>query len=122
MTASGLWQDIGAGENFFTRLFRFIFLLAAAAAFCFLAILPLTWPQQAVLGTISLLMALAMASSSDSYLVTLTTEFMSGTTGTSTRGAMCRMRRVVEPDAVARSTMIRLDPRANFAISPLRLS
>ncbi len=51
MTASGLWQDIGAGENFFTRLFRFVFLLAAAAAFCFLAILPLTWPQQAVLGT-----------------------------------------------------------------------
>jgi len=77
MTASGLWQDIGAGENFFTRLFRFIFLLAAAAAFCFLAILPLTWPQQAVLGTISLLMALAMASSSDSYLVTLTLMMMS---------------------------------------------
>ncbi len=77
MTASGLWQDIGAGENFFTRLFRFIFLLAAAAAFCFLAILPLTWPQQAVLGTITLLMALALASSSDSYLVTLTLMMMS---------------------------------------------
>ncbi len=77
MTASGLWQDIGAGENFFTKLLRLIFLLAAAAAFCFLAILPLTWPQQAVLGLLSLLMALAMARSSDSYLVTLTLMMMS---------------------------------------------
>ena len=77
MTATGLWQDIGAGENFFTKLLRLIFLLAAAAAFCFLAILPLTWPQQAVLGLLSLLMALAMARSSDSYLVTLTLMMMS---------------------------------------------
>ena len=77
MTASGLWQDIGAGENFFTKLLRLIFLLAAAAVFCFLAMLPLTWPQQAVLGLLSLLMALAMARSSDSYLVTLSLMMMS---------------------------------------------
>ena len=77
MTASGLWQDIGAGENFFTKLLRLLFLLAAAVVFCFLAILPLTWPQQAVLGLLSLLMALAMARSSDSYLVTLTLMMMS---------------------------------------------
>jgi cellulose synthase (UDP-forming) len=77
MTASRIWQDIGAGENIFTRLFRFIFLLLAAAAFIFLAVLPLTWPQQLVLGVITLLVALAMASSSDSYLVTLTLMIMS---------------------------------------------
>ncbi len=71
MTASDLWQDIGAGENFFTRFLRFLFLVAAAVIFCFLAVIPLTWPQQAVLGLLSLLMALAMARSSDSYLVTL---------------------------------------------------
>jgi len=46
----GPLADIGAGENFFTRLLRLIVLLAAAACFCFLAVLPLTWPQQAVLG------------------------------------------------------------------------
>ncbi len=50
MTATGLWQDIGAGENIFTRIFRFIFLLAAAAVFCFLAVLPLSWLQQAGAG------------------------------------------------------------------------
>jgi cellulose synthase (UDP-forming) len=77
MTVSGLWQDIGAGENIFTRIFRLIFLLLAAAVFCFLAVMPLTWPQQAVLGLLTLLMALAMARSSDSYLVTLTLMMMS---------------------------------------------
>ncbi len=43
----------------------------------FFAVLPLTWPQQAVLGLLSLLMALAMARSSDSYLVTLTLMLLS---------------------------------------------
>ena len=70
---AGYW---GRGE-FFHQLLRLIFLLAAAACFCFLAILPLTWPQQAVLGLLTLLMALAMARSSDSYLVTLTLMMMS---------------------------------------------
>ena len=77
MTAADLWQDIGAGENFFTKFLRLIFLLAAGVIFYFLAVLPLTWPQQAVLGLLSLLMALAMARSSDSYLVTLTLMMLS---------------------------------------------
>ncbi len=71
MTAATLWQDIGAGENILTRIFRLLFLLAAAAVFCFLAVLPLSWPQQAVLGFVSLALALVIARSSDSYLVTL---------------------------------------------------
>ncbi|HWG21219.1 MAG TPA: UDP-forming cellulose synthase catalytic subunit [Terracidiphilus sp.] len=77
MTATGLWQDIGAGENIFTKLLRLIFMLAAAVAFSFLAVLPLSWPQQAVCGLLTLLMALAIARSSDSYLVTLTLMIMS---------------------------------------------
>jgi cellulose synthase (UDP-forming) len=77
MTAAGLWQNIGAGENIFTRFLRLVFLLAAGTIFVFLAVLPLTWPQQAVLGLLSLLMALALARSSDSYLVTLTLMMMS---------------------------------------------
>ena len=77
MTVTGLWQDIGAGESFLTKMLRLVFLLAAAAVFCFLAVLPLTWPQQLVLGLLSLLIALAMARSSDSYLVTLALMMMS---------------------------------------------
>src|ERR1700691_4694419 len=77
MTASGLWQDIGAGENIFTKLLRLIFLLAAAVVFCFLAVLPLTWPQQAVCGLLTLMMSLAPAGSFDSYLITLSLMVMS---------------------------------------------
>lgn len=71
MTVSGVWLDNGAGENFFTRFFRLLFLLAAAAIFFFIAALPLSWEQQAVLGLVTLVAALAMARSSDSYLITL---------------------------------------------------
>ena len=71
MTVSGVWQDIGAGENFFTRILRFLFLLAAAVVFFFIAALPLSWEQQAILGLVTLAAALAMARSSDSYLITL---------------------------------------------------
>lgn len=37
MTATGLWQDIGAGENFSTRFIRLVFLLVAGVVFIFLA-------------------------------------------------------------------------------------
>jgi hypothetical protein len=55
------WQDIGAGENFITQFLRFLFLLAAAAVFFFIAALPLSWEQQAVPGLVTLAAALAMA-------------------------------------------------------------
>jgi cellulose synthase (UDP-forming) len=77
MTAQGLWQDIGAGDNILTRFLRLVILIAVAVTFYFFASLPLTWPQQAVCGLLTLLMALAVARSSDSYLVTLTLMIMS---------------------------------------------
>src|ERR1700676_2527422 len=77
MTPTGLWLDIGAGETVFTKLLRLIFLAAGFSAFTFLAVLPLSWPQQAVCGLLTLLMALALARSSDSYLITLTLMIMS---------------------------------------------
>ena len=77
MTPNNVWQEIGAGENILTRLIRLLFILVAAVAFYFLAVLPMSWPQQAVCGLLTLLMALALARSSDSYLVTLTLMMMS---------------------------------------------
>ena len=50
MTVTGLWQEIGAGENSVTRFLRLAFILAAGVVFCFLAALPLTWQQQTVCG------------------------------------------------------------------------
>lgn len=77
MTVTGIWQDIGAGENLATRLLRLLFLILAAVVLCFLAIVPLTWEQQSVLGLVSLVVALAMARSSDSYLVTISLMMLS---------------------------------------------
>ncbi len=77
MTATGLWLDIGAGENVFTKFLRLVVLVIAGFIFCFLATLPLTWPQQAILGVISITLALVVASGSESYLVTLTLMMLS---------------------------------------------
>jgi cellulose synthase (UDP-forming) len=77
MTVTGLWQEIGAGENILTKMFRLLFLLAATAIFIFLAILPLNWQQQAICGLLTLLMSMALARSSDSYLITLSLMMMS---------------------------------------------
>jgi cellulose synthase (UDP-forming) len=71
MTASTFWQDIGAGETFLTKLVRLLVLIAGAVVFGFLVVLPLTWPQQAVCGLLTLIMTLVLARSSDSYLITL---------------------------------------------------
>jgi len=77
MSLSGIWQDIGAGESFITRVLRLIILLAVLTIFVFMALLPLTWQQQAVGGLLTLFLALSLARSSDSYLVTLTLMLMS---------------------------------------------
>ncbi|MGA2752298.1 MAG: UDP-forming cellulose synthase catalytic subunit [Terracidiphilus sp.] len=77
MTPSGIWQDIGAGENLLTRILRRLLLVLAGVILCFLAIVPLSWPQQAVLGFVSLVVALFLARLSDSYLVTLTLMMLS---------------------------------------------
>ena len=71
MTPAGIRQDIGAGKNPSTRILRLLFFVLVATVFGFLAIVPLSWPQQAVLGLVSLVMALVLARISDSYLITL---------------------------------------------------
>ena len=74
---SQLWHDIGAGETFVTKVLRFLFLIFAGVLFWFFGVLPLTWPQQAVCGLLTLVMAISLARTSDSYLVTLTLMFTS---------------------------------------------
>ncbi len=77
MTANQLWHDIGSGRSFGLRLIRFLFLLLALDISYFFAVLPLTWPQQAVCGLLMIIIGLAVGRSSDSYLVTLTLMIMS---------------------------------------------
>ncbi len=77
MTATQLWHDIGSGRSFGLRLLRFTFLMLTLGITYFFAVLPLTWPQQAVCGLLLLIIGLAVGRASDSYLVTLTLMIMS---------------------------------------------
>jgi cellulose synthase (UDP-forming) len=77
MSVTGFWQDIGRGENFFTSALRLVFMACMALVFYFFAVLPLTWPQQVVCGLLFLMIGLAVARSSDSYIITLTLMIMS---------------------------------------------
>ena len=71
MSVTQIWHDIGAGETFLNKFLRFLFLIVALVVFYFFATLPLTWPQQAVLGLLTVLLAIWIDRSSNSYLVTL---------------------------------------------------
>ena len=77
MSVAQIWHDIGAGETFTGKFLRFLFLCFALVTFYFFATLPLTWPQQAVCGLLTLLMGLALGRTSDSYLITLTLMILS---------------------------------------------
>jgi len=72
MNLAQIWHEIGAGDSWFSKVFRIAFFCFALVAFYFFGTLPLTWPQQAVCGLLTLLMGLALGRSSDSYLITLT--------------------------------------------------
>jgi cellulose synthase (UDP-forming) len=77
MNFARIWHDLGAGETFLARRIRDVFIIGALIMFYFFATLPLTWPQQAVCGLLTLMMGLALGRTSDSYLITLTLMIMS---------------------------------------------
>ena len=61
------------GDRYCSKLLRFVVLVGRRVlSWCFTGILDLTWPQQLVLGLLTVLLAIWMDRSSSSYLVTLT--------------------------------------------------
>ncbi|WP_213804931.1 UDP-forming cellulose synthase catalytic subunit [Granulicella sp. dw_53] len=72
MTGSPLWRKFESGDGFLLRLLRFVVLAGGVFVLGFTGILELTWPQQLVLGIMTVLLAIWMDRSSSSYLVTLT--------------------------------------------------
>jgi cellulose synthase (UDP-forming) len=72
MTRSPMWREFESGDSLPLRLLRFLILFGGVCFLCFTGILDLTWPQQAVLGLLTVLLAIWMDRSSSSYLVTLT--------------------------------------------------
>ena len=72
MTRSPLWREFESGDSFILKAIRFLILAGGIAFLIATGILDLTWPQQAVLGLLTVLLAIWMDRSSSSYLVTLT--------------------------------------------------
>jgi cellulose synthase (UDP-forming) len=72
MTDSPLWRRFESGNGVFFKVLRCLILLGGVFLLGFTGILELTWPQQTVLGLLTILLTLWMDRSSSSYLVTLT--------------------------------------------------
>ena len=72
MTRSPLWREFESGDSFILKAIRFLILFGGILFLIATGILDLTWPQQAVLGLLTVLLAIWMDRSSSSYLVTLT--------------------------------------------------
>ena len=71
MTHSPLWRKFESGDGVL-KVFRFILLAGCIFLLCFTGVLELTWPQQIVLGLLTVLFAVWLDRSSSSYLITLT--------------------------------------------------
>jgi cellulose synthase (UDP-forming) len=77
MTSSPLLKQFESGDNLFFKAIRFLILLSGTLLLCFTGILDLTWPQQVVLGILTIAVAIWLDRSSSSYLVTLTVMLVS---------------------------------------------
>jgi cellulose synthase (UDP-forming) len=77
MTRSPLWREFESGDNIILKLIRFLILGGGMVFMIFAGVLELTWPQQAVMGLLLVLLAIWMDRSSTSYLVTLTLMLLS---------------------------------------------
>jgi cellulose synthase (UDP-forming) len=58
MTGSPLWKEFESGDSVFMKLLRFVVLVGGVFILGFTGILDLTWPQQAVLGLLTVLAAI----------------------------------------------------------------
>src|SRR5271169_4050541 len=72
MTASPLIKQFESGDGLFFKVLRSLILVSGTILLCFTGILELTWPQQIVLGILTVALVIWLDRSSSSYLVTLT--------------------------------------------------
>lgn len=77
MTTSPLWREFESGDNLLVKMLRYVVLLGGLAFLVFAGVLELTWPQQALLGLVMLVVAVWMDRASTSYLITLTLMMLS---------------------------------------------
>src|SRR5271170_8475610 len=72
MTSSPVIQQLKSGDGLFFKALRFLVLVSGVLLLVFTGILDLTWPQQIVLGILTVALVVWLDRSSSSYLVTLT--------------------------------------------------
>ncbi|HSY69042.1 MAG TPA: glycosyltransferase, partial [Edaphobacter sp.] len=72
MIASPLFKQFESGDGLFFKALRFLILVSGVFLLCFTGVLELTWPQQIVLGILTVALVIWLDRSSSSYLVTLT--------------------------------------------------
>jgi cellulose synthase (UDP-forming) len=72
MTNSPLWRKFESGDDLFFKVLRACILASGIFLLAFTGILELTWPQQTVLGIITVALVIWLDRSSTSYLITLT--------------------------------------------------
>src|ERR1700723_3834139 len=72
MTSSPLMQHFESGDALLFKVLRFLILLSGTSLLCFTGSLELTWPQQIVLGILTVALVIWLDHSSSSYLITLT--------------------------------------------------
>ena len=77
MTRSPLWREFESGDSILLKAIRAFILVGGILLLLSTGVLDLTWPQQAVLGLLTILLAIWMDRSSSSYLITLTLMLMS---------------------------------------------
>src|SRR4030088_667441 len=77
MISSPLLKQFESGDNLFFKAIRFLILLSGTLLLCFTGILELTWPQQVVLGLLTIALVIWLDRSSSSHLVTLTVMLVS---------------------------------------------
>ena len=72
MIASPLFKQFESGDGLFFKALRFLILASRVLLLCFIGVLELTWPQQIVLGILTVALVIWLDRGSSSYLVTLT--------------------------------------------------
>ncbi len=77
MTQDDLWEGFETGRGPFFKLLRFAMIVFGVVALFFFGSLSLSWPQQAVLGLLMVLLCVWLSRVSDSYLITLTLMMLS---------------------------------------------
>ena len=72
MTRSPLWREFESGAGLTLKAIRFLILAGGTLFLLFTATIELSWPQQLLLGAMTVFIAIWMQRSSTSYLITLT--------------------------------------------------